>query len=114
MLGLFESLAGRSYRRSGLAGLLPALARALLDVLKQSFRSRFELSRKDGNNRPPPRVWKGKRMDSSARDLQYAWRQVTRKPGFTIIVVVTLGLAIGASTAVFSVVNGVSAQAAPL
>ena len=44
------------------------------------------------------------------RDLQFAIRNLTRSPGFTTVVVLTLGLGIGASTAVFSVVNAVVLQ----
>jgi putative ABC transport system permease protein len=43
----------------------------------------------------------------AVRDLQFAVRTLTRSLGFTAVVVVTLGLGIGASTAVFSVVNAV-------
>src|SRR5688572_7342865 len=41
------------------------------------------------------------------RDVQFAFRTLIRAPGFTTLVVLTLALGIGASTAIFSVVNAV-------
>jgi putative ABC transport system permease protein len=46
-------------------------------------------------------------------DLSYAFRTLRKSPIFTITVVVTIALAIGASTAIFSVTNGVLRRRLP-
>ena len=46
-------------------------------------------------------------------DFKYAVRTFIRNPGFTAVVIVTLGLGIGATTAIFSVVNAVLIQPLP-
>ena len=46
-------------------------------------------------------------------DLKYAVRSLLRARGFALAVVVTLGLGIGATTAIFSVVRGVMLKPLP-
>lgn len=49
----------------------------------------------------------GAAIDSFVRDLRLGFRQLMRSPGFMAVAVITLGVGIGATTAIFSVVNGV-------
>jgi len=46
-------------------------------------------------------------IDEMQRDLRHTIRSLARTPGFAAVVILTLGLGIGATTAVFSVVNAV-------
>jgi putative ABC transport system permease protein len=52
-------------------------------------------------------------MESALKDLQFAFRSLVKRPGFTVVAVLTLMLAIGVNTTIFSVVNAVLLKALP-
>jgi predicted permease len=52
-------------------------------------------------------------METAVQNLRYALRQLARNPGFTLTVLLTLALSIGANTAIFSLVNALLIKALP-
>lgn len=54
--------------------------------------------------------FEGMTMDGWMKEIVHAVRGLLRRPGFALVAVSTLGLGIGANTAIFSVVNGVVLQ----
>jgi len=52
-------------------------------------------------------------IETVLRDVRYGLRLLARRPAFTLLVVVTLGLGIGAATAIFSIVEAVLLRPLP-
>jgi predicted permease len=58
-------------------------------------------------------TWLARTFETLTQDIRYGYRNIGRNPGYALIVVLTMGLGIGANTAIFSVVNGVLLKPLP-
>src|ERR1700690_577359 len=52
-------------------------------------------------------------MNAILRDLRYAFRQLRRTPGFTIMAILVMAMCIGAATSLFTVVRSVLLRPLP-
>ena len=101
-----EALFLAELAEAGGIGRVRLWSRALVDIGRHSLGARRDAWKRVRNTSgyveyPTGGWW----MDTLRYDLRHAARAMRRQPGTTAIIVLTLGLAIGANTAVFSAVH---------
>jgi putative ABC transport system permease protein len=118
MVQAFRDRCRAAHKTHGLGGLLRVGAAGLLDAAANGVLERtsgtadLSAARAVG-----PAVAHAPRVshasDAFLREMRLAARRLIREPTFTIVVVLTLALGIGAATTIFSVVHGVLLQPLP-
>ncbi len=95
----FERLAVDA-RARGRFAVVAVTLRSLVDLMTRAPREHRAAARRVETRRTP--LWVG-----AGQDLRYGLRRLIRRPAFSLGALVTLGLGIGAVTAVFTLVHGV-------
>lgn len=79
--------------------------------------ARFAAQRKFGNTgsiqEQAREAWGWAWLERLLKDVRFAFRQLVRSPGYSLLAILTLGLGIGANTSMFSVLNGVMLKPLP-
>jgi putative ABC transport system permease protein len=109
----FSDCIERESRRFGRCGAAYAWLRLGLDALTSGSGMRLDERRMRIAQRRMTRTPRETPMKSLWHDVVYAGRITRRTPVVSAVVVLTLALAIGATTAVFSVVNAVLIKSLP-
>ena len=58
-------------------------------------------------------TWHVRALRDAAQDLRYGWRTLRGSPSFSVAAILTVAVGVGASTAIFSVVNGLLLKPLP-
>jgi putative ABC transport system permease protein len=80
---------------------------------RETLRAPLTLARTPRALHAPPHIRGDGHMSSLLGDLRYALRLLAHRPGFTTLAAFTLALGIGATTAIFSVVNPILFESLP-
>lgn len=109
MMGEFEARVDDVTARHGRLAALRLTLATCNNLLTNGLRERLSA-------RPamePPLHPEDTRMNAVLADLRYAMRSLRRRPAYALVAIITLGVGIGASTAMFSIANGVVLQPLP-
>jgi predicted permease len=113
---LFGDLYSAAYRRGGRSAAVRLWRRSLVQVVIGAVAERLEavVPRRQGRRPSTPNrrrrhpIARLRKMPARVlQDLRFAARSFAKKPGFSVTAIVILALGVGATTTIFSVVDGI-------
>jgi putative ABC transport system permease protein len=113
---LFRDLYRAEHARAGMWGVATLFSRSLVQLLICGIRERLggaSTPRHLGHPLPPPTRRVADAVEQIARDLSFAVRSHAKRPAFAFTVVLIVAVGVGATTTIFSVVDGVLLRSLP-